>query len=428
MKTNTPQLRFPEFRNAPEWEIASLESCLCSQPDYGVNAPAVPYSEKLPTYLRITDISEDRDFINEEKVSVNINATYENSLHEGDIVLARTGASVGKSYKYKCKDGELVFAGFLIRIRPDKQKVYPDFLYQFLDTGRYWEWVGITSARSGQPGINAIEYCGLPIPMPSPRDCELSQREQKKIADCLSSLDGLISTESRKLDALASYKKGLMQQLFPAEGETVPKLRFPEFRNAPAWEKKELSSLAKKITNRNKENSIKRVLTNSAVDGVVDQSDYFERKIVNQNNLDNYFVIEPGDYVYNPRISITAPVGPISKNKLGKGIMSPLYTVFRFKNRNNNFYEQYFKTNLWHNYLKDVSNTGARHDRMNISIDNFMGMTLPFPDEQEQQKIANCLASLDELIAVQTEKLDGLKNFKKSLMQQLFPANSEAVK
>lgn len=216
-----PKLRFPEFRNAPEWEVASLESCLCSQPDYGVNAPGVPYSEKLPTYLRITDISEDRDFINEEKVSVNINATYENSLHEGDIVLARTGASVGKSYKYKCKDGELVFAGFLIRIRPDKQKLYPDFLYQFLDTERYWKWVGITSARSGQPGINATEYCGLPIPMPSPRDCELSWREQQKIADCLSSLDDLIAVQTEKLDGLKDFKKGMMQQLFPANSEVT---------------------------------------------------------------------------------------------------------------------------------------------------------------------------------------------------------------
>ncbi len=200
-----------------------------------------------------------------------------------------------------------------------------------------------------------------------------------------------------------------------------PQVRFPEFCNSGDWDVKELNSLAKRRTERNNGN-INRVLTNSAVNGVVDQRDYFDKDIANQNNLDNYFIVDLGDYVYNPRISVTAPVGPISKNKVGKGVMSPLYTVFRFDNDNNDFFDHYFKTSYWHKYLQEISNTGARHDRMSISNDDFMKMPLPYPEQKEQQRIADCLSSLDDLITAEAQKLDAYKAHKKGLMQELFPS------
>ncbi|TDQ34107.1 type I restriction enzyme S subunit [Aureibacillus halotolerans] len=207
----------------------------------------------------------------------------------------------------------------------------------------------------------------------------------------------------------------------------MPWLRFPEFHPSVEWKVTTLNSLAVKIIDKNKDCSITRVLTNSATDGVVNQSEYFERKIVTQSNIDNYFVIDKGDYVYNPRISTSAPVGPISKNKIGKGIMSPLYTVFRFNNPRNEFYEQYFKTNLWNSYLKIVSNTGARHDRISISTENFMKMPLPYSSYEEQQKIAECLSYLDDLITAEDKKLSALKMHKKGLMQRLFPTEGKTV-
>ena len=207
----------------------------------------------------------------------------------------------------------------------------------------------------------------------------------------------------------------------------LPKYRFPEFISTGEWEIVSLNCLANRITIRNKNNLINRLLTNSATSGVIDQSDYFKKEVASKDHLDNYFIIDEGDYVYNPRISATASVGPISKNKIGKGVMSPLYTVFRFKNRHNDFYEQYFKTNLWHNYLKSVSNTGARHDRISISNDSFMKMPLPYLSEKEQQKIADCLSSLDELIAAEAKKLELLKTNQKGLMQKLFPAEGRTT-
>ena len=204
-----PKLRFPEFKDSGEWRETSLGNCLSQKPEYGINAAAVPYSDELPTYLRITDISEDGKFISNQKVSVEKEVTPENYLNEGDIVLARTGASVGKSYKYKIQDGKLVFAGFLIRIKPNSKKIDSEFLYQHLSSPNYWNWVGFISTRSGQPGINGTEYSTMPVSLPP------AMVEQQKIASCFSSLDALITAQADKIERLNDHKKGLMQNLFP---------------------------------------------------------------------------------------------------------------------------------------------------------------------------------------------------------------------
>lgn len=211
-------------------------------------------------------------------------------------------------------------------------------------------------------------------------------------------------------------------------GETtklVPKLRFSEFLGAKGWRLAPMNQLATRTKQKNRDEKVVRVLTNSAEFGVMDQRDFFDKDIATQGNLESYFVVELGSYVYNPRISATAPVGPISKNKIGTGVMSPLYTVFKFKDDNNDFYEHYFKTAGWHTYMRQASSMGARHDRMAISSEDFMAMPLPVSSPEEQQKIADCLSSLDELIAAQARKVDALKTHKKGLMQQLFPREGE---
>jgi type I restriction enzyme, S subunit len=168
-----------------EWEVTSLGSCLSAKPAYGINAPAVPYSDKLPAYIRITDITEDGRFCTDKPVSVKSVDAGNYYLSEGDIVFARTGASVGKSYRYNLADGPLVFAGFLIRVRPDENKLIPAFAAAYVTTGTYWRWVRLMSMRSGQPGINGNEYSQLPIPKPR-------IDEQRAIAAALSDVDALL--------------------------------------------------------------------------------------------------------------------------------------------------------------------------------------------------------------------------------------------
>lgn len=200
----TGQTRLPGFSG--EWEMIRLGNCLLARPDYGINAPAVAYSDLLPTYVRITDITDDGRFSPEKLTSVASANSPNYYLSEGDIVFARTGASVGKSYRYKLSDGELVFAGFLIRVRPDQRKLLPAFLTAYVATDAYWSWVGVMSMRSGQPGINGNEFAQLRLPVPT-------LEEQTAIATIFSDMDAeLVALEARR-DKTRALKQGMMQEL-----------------------------------------------------------------------------------------------------------------------------------------------------------------------------------------------------------------------
>lgn len=212
-----------------------------------------------------------------------------------------------------------------------------------------------------------------------------------------------------------------------SDNKYVPALRFPEFKNDGEWKICKLSDIAKRKVAKNRQGLKLPVYTNSAIGGVVNQDEYFDREIVTKENIVNYGIVEHNDFVYNPRVSTAAPVGPISRNKLDRGIMSPLYLIFGFNKGDVNFYEYYFKSAHWHNYLKAKANYGARFDRINITTDDFMDMPMPYPNPREQKKIAECLFSLDSYIDATKCKLELLKDHKKGLMQRLFPAKGKTI-
>lgn len=240
--------------------------------------------------------------------------------------------------------------------------------------------------------------------------------EQRKIAVFLAAVDDKIAALQQKNDLLKKYKKGAARAIF------TQKLRFKDENDNdyPDWEEKPLVEISERVTKKNKDNGSSAVLTNSAVQGIVNQGEFFDKNIANPNNLTNYTLVSTGDFVYNPRISAMAPVGPIRRNHLGAGVMSPLYTVFRIKQGNLDFYESYFATYLWHDYLRSVANSGARHDRMNITTYEFYQMPVPLPREEEQQKIADFLTALDDKVNLTEKELEQAKKFKKSLLQQMF--------
>lgn len=199
-----------------DWEVEPLKSLLKEPPKYGINAAAVPLTGNLPVYIRITDISEDGYYSPEKVVGVNSPFSSSYILNEGDIVLARTGASVGKSYLYRKEDGTLIYAGFLIKVSPDKRLLNSKYLHQYLKTEQYWAWVIVNSMRSGQPGINGNEYGRLLIPLPS-------IEEQTAIATALSDVDNLIQSLEKLIAKKEAIKTGAMQQLLTG------KTRLPEF-------------------------------------------------------------------------------------------------------------------------------------------------------------------------------------------------------
>lgn len=226
MKKIFPEDEETEFtndktKNGHIWKFYKIGDLLIDSPDYGVNAPSVPFSKHFPTYLRITDITESGYFDPKNKTSVDIEPQENQFLKEGEIVLTRTGASVGKSYKYNKADGKLVFAGFLIRIRPNEKKVISNYLYSYLSSTRYWNWVSIASVRGGQPGINSKQYANFTIPIPVKEDGDICLVTQLEISKCFCSLEKAIKSTADKILCLEQHKKGLFQKLLPSIDEVM---------------------------------------------------------------------------------------------------------------------------------------------------------------------------------------------------------------
>ena len=200
-KLNVPNLRFPEFQG--EWKKTEFGD-IATGFDYGMNAAAKNY-DGVNKYIRITDIDEasstytDKDIVSPDGI-----LTDNYLVNNRDILLARTGASTGKSYLYKQSDGKLYYAGFLIRANVTTHDPY--FVFSQLHTHRYWRWVYIMSARSGQPGINSQEYSSFPI-------YTTSIEEESKIAKLLSLLDERIATQNKIIEDLKKLKSAISKKL-----------------------------------------------------------------------------------------------------------------------------------------------------------------------------------------------------------------------
>ena len=205
-----------------------------------------------------------------------------------------------------------------------------------------------------------------------------------------------------------------------------PEIRFRGYTDG--WEQRKLNEIANKVSEKNKDNEFSEPFTNSAEQGIISQKDYFDREIVNNENLNGYYIVRNDDFIYNPRISVTAPVGPINRNRLGRnGVMSPLYTVFRTHDIDNLYLEFYFKTTKWHRFMKLNGDSGARFDRFTISSTQFMEMPIPYPTLEEQKKIGEYFDSLDNLITLHQRKCDTLKNLKASMLTKMFHKEGENV-
>ena len=170
------------------------------------------------------------------------------------------------------------------------------------------------------------------------------------------------------------------------------------------------------------------VLTNSAEFGIINQREFFDHDIVNENNIGGYYIVRERDFVYNPRISVSAPVGPINCNKLGKsGVMSPLYTVFRVHDIDSVYLEYFFKTSRWHSFMRFNGDSGVRSDRFSIKTELFYKMPIPITKYCEQVKIGKYFSQLDHLISLHQRKLEMLKKVKKSMLEKMFPKNDAKV-
>lgn len=297
------------------------------------------------------------------------------NLINGDVLFVRSSVKlegVGEAALVPQTLENTTYSGFIIRFRDEYglDNNFKRFVFG-IDSVRNQIMSQATNSANKNISQSVLENLELAIP---------SKSEQQKIGAYFSNLDYLITLHHRK------YMKNIDLSLF-------------------AWEQRKLNEIADKVSEKNKNNEFSEPFTNSAEQGIISQKDYFDREIVNNENLNGYYIVRNDDFIYNPRISVTAPVGPINRNRLGRnGVMSPLYTVFRTHDIDNLYLEFYFKTTKWHRFMKLNGDSGARFDRFTISSTQFMEMPIPYPTLEEQQKIGEYFDSLDLLITLHHRK------------------------
>ena len=226
-----PKIRFMNFND--KWKYKILGE-ISSSIEYGLNASAKDF-DGIHKYLRITDIDDSsRLFLTDKLSSPDVNFTEENyenyKLQKNDLLFARTGASVGKTYLYRESDGEVYYAGFLIRARLH-DSYDGNFVFQQTLTDKYKQFTEITSQRSGQPGINGKEYGNWKIGM-------TSYSEQSAIGSLFRTLDDLLASYKENLANYQSLKATMLSKMFPKVGQTVPEIRLEGFEGE--WEEKKL--------------------------------------------------------------------------------------------------------------------------------------------------------------------------------------------
>lgn len=233
--------------------------------------------------------------------------------------------------------------------------------------------------------------------------------EQRKIADFLIILDRRITAQQSLVDNLKKYKRGVMQSIF-------------HHSTQEDWKTVKLGEIFKKVSRRNTNGDIKNVITNSAEYGLIPQRDFFDKDIAVDGNTSNYYVIEEGDFVYNPRKSNTAPYGPFNRYTLKeKGIISPLYTCLVLQEDINPAYlAWYFKSDAWYRYIYDNGSQGVRHDRVSMTDDLLMGIPVSVPTVSKQKKVAEILDAVEYRLSATQGEYDTLVKLKNGFMQQLF--------
>lgn len=331
---------------------------------------------------------------------------------KGTFVMAITGLEAAGTRGNCAKLGiDTTMNQSCMALFPKKKLLDSSFLFQWYR--KVGEEYGLQYTQgTKQQSYNAELLKILPIVLPS-------VSEQVLIADFFDKIDDTIALHQRMSDKQKKLKANLLQMMFPRNGEKIPEVRLAGF--AEDWSQRTLEDISDKVTEKNKAREFTETLTNSAEYGIISQSDYFDKDISNINNIDGYYVVRPDDFVYNPRISNFAPVGPIKRNNLNRiGIMSPLYYVFRPKRVDHTFLEKYFETSYWHIFMKMNGDSGARADRFAIKDTILKEMPIPYPIKEEQVKIGIFFNQLDKSIVLHQEKIAHLKVLKSTLLNKMF--------
>ncbi len=384
---NVPHLRFPEFSG--EWKKCTLGE-IGKGFDYGMNAAAKPFDGQHK-YIRITDIDESSAaYIDKDVVSPDGELQDSYLVKANDILLARTGASTGKSYLYDNKDGILYFAGFLIRVNIPSDNAY--FVFSQLHLSRYRKWIGIMSARSGQPGVNSQEYSNYPIYLPK-------IEEQTKIAKLLKLVDERIAAQNKIIEDLKKLKSAIINKLFDnLEGERCT-----------------YRELFQIVNDRNKDFHFNKVIAASQEYGMVERDTLNLKVQFDESSINTYKIIRTGDYV----VYLRSFQGGFAFSELD-GICSPAYIILRPNTRilSYGFLRYYFVSQPFINSLRLV--TYGIRDGRSINVEEWMDMPISIPDKSIQDQILKTIQSIDNKLLNERHYLNSLLNERQFFLGNMF--------
>jgi type I restriction enzyme S subunit len=427
-----PKLRFPEFRDGPGWDEKPMGEVYSFKGNNSLSRDKLNYEEGTVKNIHYGDIhtkfstlfdvtKEPVPYINPSESLDGLRA--ENDCTEGDMVFADASEDledIGKSIELVRLNGERVVSGLhTILARPAPGKLALGFGAYLFKSKRVRVQIQKESQGAKVLGISATRLTKIQLPIPS------TIAEQQKIAECLSTLDELIGAERQKLDTLKAHKKGLMQHLFPCEGEPLPRLRFPEFHSAPEWKMKSLADIAEISSGTtppraNPENfiggTVPWVKTTDLNNSLITQTEECLTPLAKAriNPAGSVLVAMYGGFNQIGRTGcLRVPAATnqaISVLVIDHAAASPTY-VLAWLNA---------KVEMWKRIAsssrKDPNITGSDVAKFPISV----------PSLAEQHRIATCLGALDELIAAQSDRLSALQSHKQGLLQQLFPSPAEA--
>ena len=407
-----PKIRFKGFSG--EWEETTLGEISTSY-NYGINAAAIQY-DGTNKYLRITDIDENTRMFSQEDLTspgTDLSCCNEYLLNDGDITIARTGASVGKSYIYHLSDGKVYFAGFLIRTRLN-ENVDKDYVFYSTLTDKYAKYIRLVSQRSGQPGVNVEELKGYTFNLP----CD--KAEQQSIASYFQHLDALIQSTTKKIESLKQVKAASLQSMFPQEGETTPRVRFKGFEGE--WEKVTIKDVATFLKGRGYSKSDLRVKGTP----IILYGRMYTKYETCITNVDTYVNPLPssiytlGNEVVMPASGETPEdISCASAVKARGIILGGDLNILRF---DTDYYDTTFVALSLSNgkAKKDLSNMAQGKSVVHLHNSDIEKVDMFIPSFVEQQQIASYFTNLDRQITLQTLRLEKLKQIKAACLDNMF--------
>ena len=331
----------------------------------------------------------------------------------GEVIIPASGESAAEISRASCvTDGGVILGGDINIVKPH-ESLASSFIAITLSNGSQQRELSKCAQGKSVVHLHNSDLKAVKLFYPS-------YEEQSAIGTLFRTLDDLLSSYKDNLTNYQSLKATMLSKMFPKVGQTVPEIRLNGFEGE--WVEKRLKDISKRVTRKNNDLVSERALTISAQFGLIDQEEFFQKKIASKD-VSGYYLIKKGEFAYNKSYSTGYPLGAIKRlDKYENGVLSTLYILFKAVDVDSDYLAHYYESDKWHREVSMCAAEGARnHGLLNIAPADFFNTRLVVPKELEEQRaIGSYFSNLDNLINSHQEKISQLETLKKKLLQDMF--------